>query len=100
VTSRGRIGINSALQATPLVDPWFVDPVDKSTMIYVLNDIVAGISNGESVPHLVETVVFNVRTVPNLTLIQPNNQTIEVYGEHRTVDAVPVLMHLIFSEHL
>jgi hypothetical protein len=69
-------------------------------MISVLNDIVAGVSNGESVPRLVETVVFNVRTVPNLTLIQPNNQTIEDYGEHRTVDTVPVSMRLIFSEHL
>ena len=69
-------------------------------MISVLNDIVAGVSNGESGARLVETVVFNVRTVPNLTLIQPNNQTIEDYGEHRTVDAVPVLMRLIFSEHL
>lgn len=50
ITSRGRIGINSALQATPLVDPWFVDPVDKSAMISVLNDIVAGVGNGESLP--------------------------------------------------
>jgi hypothetical protein len=69
-------------------------------MISVLNDIIAGVSNGESVPHLVERAVFDVTTVSDLTLIQPNNQTIEDYGEHWTVDAVPVLMRLIFSEHL
>jgi len=69
-------------------------------MISVLNDIVASVSNGECVPHLVERAVFDMMTVPNLMLIQPNNQTIEDYGEHWTADAVPVLMHLIFSEHL
>jgi len=100
VTSRGRIGINLALQATPLVDPWFVDPVDKTTMISVLNDIVAGVGNGESAFHSVERAVFNVRTVTNLTLIQPNNQTIEDYGEHNTVGAALVLMRLAFSEHV
>ena len=100
VTSRGRIGINSALQATPLVDPWFVDPVDKSAMISVLNDIVAGVGNGKSAFHPVERIVFDVRTVPDLTLIQPNDQTIEDYGEHRIVDAAPVLMYLAFSQHL
>jgi hypothetical protein len=51
-------------------------------------------------PHLVEKAVFDVTTVPNLTLIQPNNQTIEDYGKHWTVDVVPVLMLLNFSEHL
>ncbi|KIM76897.1 cellobiose dehydrogenase [Piloderma croceum F 1598] len=65
VTSRGRIGIDSNLQATLLIQPWLVDPVDKSTMISVLSDIVAG-----------------VKTVPNLTLIEPDNcTTIEQFGE-------------------
>ncbi|EGN94369.1 hypothetical protein SERLA73DRAFT_171373 [Serpula lacrymans var. lacrymans S7.3] len=58
VTSRGRIGINAALTGLPLVNPWFTDPVDKSTLITALNDIVS-----------------NINTVPGLTLITPDNQT-------------------------
>jgi hypothetical protein len=69
-------------------------------MISVLNDLVAGVGNGKSAFHPVERVVFDVRTVSDLTLIQPNDQTIEDYGKHRTVGAVSVLIRLAFSEHL
>ncbi|EGN94368.1 hypothetical protein SERLA73DRAFT_77778 [Serpula lacrymans var. lacrymans S7.3] len=58
VTSRGRIGINAALTGIPLVNPWFTDPVDKSTIITALNDLIS-----------------TVNTVPGLTLITPDNQT-------------------------
>jgi len=58
ITSRGRIGIDAALTARPLVNPWFVDPVDKSTLIQGLTDLVA-----------------NVGKVPGLTLITPDNTT-------------------------
>ncbi|KAH7920130.1 hypothetical protein BV22DRAFT_823461 [Leucogyrophana mollusca] len=58
VTSRGRIGIDAALRAQPIVNPWFTDPVDKSTLITALNDIVS-----------------NINTVPGLTLITPDNTT-------------------------
>ncbi|KAH9475934.1 substrate-specific activator of APC-dependent proteolysis [Psilocybe cubensis] len=58
ITSRGRIGIDAALTARPLVNPWFVDPVDKTVLIQGLNDIVAGVKN-----------------VPGLTMITPDNTT-------------------------
>jgi hypothetical protein len=69
-------------------------------MISVLNDLVAGVGNGKSAFYPVGWIVFDVRTVSDLTLIQPNDQTIEDYGEHRIVDAVSVLIRLAFSEHL
>jgi len=46
ITSRGRIGIDAALTARPLVAPWFVDPIDKEVLLQGLNDIVAGIPAG------------------------------------------------------
>ncbi|KAF7979352.1 hypothetical protein HWV62_42789 [Athelia sp. TMB] len=58
ITSRGRIGINAALTALPLVNPWFTDPVDKTTLITAINDLL--------------TTVY---TVPGLTLITPDNKT-------------------------
>ncbi|KAJ7342324.1 hypothetical protein DFH08DRAFT_1011787 [Mycena albidolilacea] len=39
IKSRGRIGINTALNAMPLVNPWLVDPVDKLTLITGLKNI-------------------------------------------------------------
>ncbi|KAG6865803.1 hypothetical protein C0991_011606 [Blastosporella zonata] len=46
ITSRGRLGIDAALTARPLVNPWFVDPVDKSTIIQVINDLILNVANG------------------------------------------------------
>jgi len=46
ITSRGRIGIDAALTARPVVEPWFTDPIDKAVMIQGINDIVGSIKNG------------------------------------------------------
>lgn len=58
ITSRGRIGINGSFTAVRLVNPWFTDPVDKETMVIALEDFVA-----------------NVKDIPGLTLITPDNTT-------------------------
>ncbi|KAL0958866.1 hypothetical protein HGRIS_014182 [Hohenbuehelia grisea] len=58
ITSRGRIGIDAALRARPLVDPWLQDPNDKPVLLQALGDIVAGI-----------------KSVPGLTMITPDNTT-------------------------
>jgi len=58
ITSRGRIGINAALNGLPLVNPWFTDPVDKTTLITAIDDLLT-----------------TVNTVPGLTLITPDNKT-------------------------
>ncbi|RDB26778.1 Cellobiose dehydrogenase [Hypsizygus marmoreus] len=58
ITSRGRIGINASMTALPLVTPWFTDPIDKVIMIQAVNDIAT-----------------NIRNVPGLTLVTPNNTT-------------------------
>lgn len=64
VTSRGRIGIDAALSARPLVQPWFTDPIDKAVLITGINDIVGGIRN-----------------VSGMTLVTPDNtSTIQQYG--------------------
>ncbi|KAI0067551.1 the flavin domain of cellobiose dehydrogenase [Artomyces pyxidatus] len=62
VTSRGRLGINGSLTGMPLVNPWFQDPIDKAVLLEGIKDIVSGIA-----------------TVPNLTLVTPDN--------HTTIDA-------------
>jgi len=58
ITSRGRIGINAGMTALPLTNPWFTDPNDKATLIQAINDLVS-----------------NVKNVPGLTLITPDNTT-------------------------
>ncbi|KAJ7905042.1 cellobiose dehydrogenase [Mycena leptocephala] len=58
IKSRGRLGINAALNAMPLVNPWLVDPVDKSTLIAGLKEIVSTVSQ-----------------VPGLVMITPDNTT-------------------------
>ncbi|KAF8154680.1 cellobiose dehydrogenase [Crassisporium funariophilum] len=58
ITSRGRIGIDAALTARPLVNPWFVDPIDKEVLIQGINDLIA-----------------NIKSVPGLTMITPDNTT-------------------------
>ncbi|KAF9447344.1 hypothetical protein P691DRAFT_821966 [Macrolepiota fuliginosa MF-IS2] len=58
ITSRGRIGIDAALTARALVNPWFTDPVDKQVLIQGINDVLS-----------------TVRNVSGLTLITPDNTT-------------------------
>ncbi|KAF9524951.1 cellobiose dehydrogenase [Crepidotus variabilis] len=58
VTSRGRIGIDAALKAYPIVNPWFTDPVDKAVLLQGINDLVA-----------------NIPKVSGLTMITPDNTT-------------------------
>ncbi|RDB26844.1 Cellobiose dehydrogenase [Hypsizygus marmoreus] len=58
ITSRGRIGIDAAMTARALVPPWFQDPIDKAVLIQGLYDIVS-----------------NIKSVPGLTLITPDNKT-------------------------
>jgi cellobiose dehydrogenase (acceptor) len=49
ITSRGRIGIDASLRGTPLVNPWFTDPIDKQVLIQALNDIAPLAPKGKSV---------------------------------------------------
>ncbi|TFK37026.1 cellobiose dehydrogenase [Crucibulum laeve] len=58
ITSRGRIGIDAALTARPLIGPWFQDPIDKAVLIQGINDVIS-----------------NIKSVPGLTLITPDNTT-------------------------
>ncbi|PFH51659.1 hypothetical protein AMATHDRAFT_58825 [Amanita thiersii Skay4041] len=58
LTSRGRIGIDAALTARPLVNPWLVDPVDKAVLLQGINEVLS-----------------TVKSVPGLTLITPDNTT-------------------------
>lgn len=46
ITSRGRIGIDAALRAQPIVAPWLTDPVDKEILIQALEDVVSNMGNG------------------------------------------------------
>ncbi|KAI0765073.1 cellobiose dehydrogenase [Fomes fomentarius] len=63
ITSRGRVGIDAGLTGKPLVNPWLVDPIDKTVLLQALKD-----------------VVTNIKSVANLTLITPDaTQTIEEY---------------------
>ena len=64
IQSRGRVGIDAALRASPLVNPWLVNPVDKAVLLQSLHDITNSISS-----------------VPGLTMITPDKtMTIEQYG--------------------
>ncbi|KAH0578929.1 substrate-specific activator of APC-dependent proteolysis, variant 2 [Termitomyces sp. 'cryptogamus'] len=58
ITSRGRIGVDAAMTARPLVNPWFSDPVDKVVLIQAINEL-----------------VLNVKNIPGLSLITPDNTT-------------------------
>lgn len=49
ITSRGRIGIDSALRGQVLRSPWFVDNADKSAMVTAINDILADVQSGATV---------------------------------------------------
>ncbi|KAJ6567724.1 cellobiose dehydrogenase [Mycena vulgaris] len=58
IKSRGRLGIDAALRAVPLVNPWLVDPGDKAALVAGLQEIVS------SLP-----------LVKGLTMITPDNTT-------------------------
>ncbi|KAJ3557036.1 hypothetical protein NM688_g1692 [Phlebia brevispora] len=63
IQSRGRIGIDAALRASPIQNPWLVEPIDKVVLLQALND-----------------VATNIKSIPNLTMITPDyTQTIEEY---------------------
>lgn len=34
------------MTARPLINPWFVDPVDKAVLIQGINDLVANVNSG------------------------------------------------------
>lgn len=58
ITSRGRIGIDAAMTARALENPWFTDPIDKQILIQGINDLLSA-----------------VEQVPGLTLVTPDNTT-------------------------
>ncbi|TRM59052.1 cellobiose dehydrogenase [Schizophyllum amplum] len=58
ITSRGRVGIDAALTARPLVNPWLTDPVDKQVLLTGIKEIVSAIGN-----------------VSDLVMITPDNTT-------------------------
>ncbi|KAF9447347.1 hypothetical protein P691DRAFT_782546 [Macrolepiota fuliginosa MF-IS2] len=58
VRSRGRIGIDAALSANPITDPWLTSSVDKAILLQAVLDTVSTVS-----------------TVPGLTMISPDNTT-------------------------
>ncbi|KAJ7199754.1 the flavin domain of cellobiose dehydrogenase, partial [Mycena pura] len=58
LTSRGRIGVDSNMNGVPLVQPYFTDPVDETTLVTAINDVIA-----------------SVKHVPGLRLITPDNTT-------------------------
>ncbi|KZV74216.1 hypothetical protein PENSPDRAFT_710401 [Peniophora sp. CONT] len=63
ITSRGRIGITASMNAQPIVQPWFQDPVDQQVLTTAIKNLVSGVAN-----------------VPNLTMITPDNHmTIDQY---------------------
>ncbi|KAI8986846.1 hypothetical protein BD414DRAFT_545310 [Trametes punicea] len=63
ISSRGRIGIDAALNAKALTNPWLTDPVDKTVLLQALQDVIS-----------------NINSVPGLTLITPDHtMTLEEY---------------------
>ncbi|KAG8779426.1 hypothetical protein FRC12_024285 [Ceratobasidium sp. 428] len=58
LTSSGRIGIDSSLQATILTKPWLTDPVEKTVLTTAINDLLS-----------------TYKQVPGLQLISPDNVT-------------------------
>ena len=82
ITSHGRVGIDAALRAQPLVNPWFQDPNDKPVLVQALKDVVSNINTGASVPLFAFTVGMLISSVvPGMTMITPDvNQSIDDYG--------------------
>ncbi|PIL27426.1 hypothetical protein GSI_10574 [Ganoderma sinense ZZ0214-1] len=63
ITSRGRIGIDAALNAKAISNPWLTDPTDKTVLLQALHDVVS-----------------NINSISNLTMITPDaTMTIEEY---------------------
>ncbi|KAF8760339.1 Cellobiose dehydrogenase [Rhizoctonia solani] len=59
LTSTGRIGMkDTSLAMSPIVKPWFTDPVDKAVMINAMSDILS-----------------TYKQVPDLVLVAPDNVT-------------------------
>lgn len=56
ISSRGRVGIDAALNMKPLVNPWLTDPVDKTVLLQALEDVISNMSN-----------------VTGMTMIMPDN---------------------------
>ncbi|KXN88674.1 Cellobiose dehydrogenase [Leucoagaricus sp. SymC.cos] len=56
--SRGRIGIDAALTARAVVEPWLQNSTDKKILLQAVVDLVS-----------------NINTVPNLQMISPDNTT-------------------------
>ncbi|OJT10842.1 Cellobiose dehydrogenase [Trametes pubescens] len=63
IQSRGRIGVDAALNAKALVNPWLTNSVDKTVLLQALHDVTSTMKN-----------------VPGLTMITPDNtMTLEQY---------------------
>jgi cellobiose dehydrogenase (acceptor) len=58
ITSRGRIGIDASMKGLPLKGPWLQDSKDAAVLIQGAKDIVS-----------------NIKSIPGLTLITPDNTT-------------------------
>ncbi|KAJ6611997.1 the flavin domain of cellobiose dehydrogenase [Mycena sp. CBHHK59/15] len=69
LTSRGRIGIDSNLNALPLVKPYFTDPADEATLVAAIEDVIASVKN-----------------VPGLKVITPDNTTTVANFVHTYAD--------------
>lgn len=59
ITSRGRIGIDSTMYMSQITQPYFQDPVDKSTLMTGIQDVLSTVNQGafylnleELTPHL------------------------------------------------
>lgn len=64
LTSRGRVGIDAALTAKILDEPWYTDSADKDAHLDFINEL-----------------VNNISSVDGLVMITPDNTTtIEDYG--------------------
>lgn len=68
VTSRGRVGLTSStLGAGALVNPWFQDPVDKSTLIQGINEVISAAKNGQNFFFFILVLVTNLQWEQYLT---------------------------------
>lgn len=46
IQSRGRIGVDAALNAKALVNPWLTNSVDKTVLLQALHDVASTMKNG------------------------------------------------------
>lgn len=47
ITSRGRIGIDDTMYMSPIVNPWFQDPKDKTAILSGISNLLSTVSQGE-----------------------------------------------------